>query len=97
MKKYKKSIEISYANIEEVLNVPIVDGIEKRQYGNHVEGYSYAYFTWSVNMLNVQGYELPFGIGDGSVLALDVCDNWHAFSKEQWKNHKDDEIKDKEE
>ena len=92
MKKYKKSIEISYSNIEEVLNVPIVDGIEKKRNEYYTEGYSSVYSTWSENTLNVQGYDLPFRIGKGSVLALDVCDNWHAFSKGQWEKHKDDEI-----
>lgn len=29
MKKFKKSIEINYENIKEVLHVPIVEGIHK--------------------------------------------------------------------
>ena len=36
-------------------------------------------------------------IDDGSVLALDLCDTWYAFSKAGWEKHKNDEIKDKEE
>lgn len=92
MRKYKKIIEINYANMAEVLQVPIVDGIEKERFGTHWTGYGELYATSSVVGLVVSGYEQPFAIGTGNVLALDVCDNWHAFSKKEWIKHIDDVI-----
>lgn len=92
MKKYKKLIEITYANIEEVLKVPIVEGIHKETSGIYREGYGEPYYTCTCAVLDVHGFDKPFGIDYGSVLALDLCDNWYAFSKEQWENHKEDEI-----
>ena len=38
MKKFKKSIEISYENIKDVLQVPIVEGIRKINDSAHIEG-----------------------------------------------------------
>lgn len=92
MKKFKKSIEISYENIKDVLHVPIVEGIHKVNNDFYVEGYGKPYFTSSVAVLDVIGFDLPFAIGSGCVLAVDVCDNWYAFTKKQWEKHKDDEI-----
>lgn len=92
MKKFKKSIEINYENIKDVLHVPIVEGIHKVNNDYYVEGRGTPYFTSSAVVLDVTGFDLPFVIGNGSVLALDVCDSWYAFTKKQWEKHKDDEI-----
>lgn len=97
MKKFKKSIEISYENIKDVLQVPIVEGIRKINESAYIEGRGEPYFTWTVVVLDVNGFDLPFAIDDNSVLALDICDTWYAFTKKQWENHKNDEIKEKEE
>ena len=58
----------------------------------YVEGRGTPYFTSSAVVLDVTGFDLPFVIGNGSVLALDVCDSWYAFTKKQWEKHKYDEI-----
>ena len=97
MKKFKKSIEISYENIKDVLQVPIVVGMHKINDGAYIEGRSEPYFTWTIAVLDVNGFDKPFAIDGKSVLALDICDTWYAFTKKQWENHKNDEINDKEE
>lgn len=92
MKKYKKTIEIKYENIKKILEVPIVEGIHKECDEEYIEGYGKPYTTWSVALLDIAGFDLPFSIDVGGILALDVCDNWHAFTKKQWEKHKEDEI-----
>lgn len=92
MKKYKKTIEIKYENIKEVLEVPIVEGIHKEYSDEYIEGYGKPYVLESVSVLDILGFDLPFAFGYGDVLALDVCDNWHAFTKKQWEKHKEDEV-----
>lgn len=92
MKKFKKSIEISYENIKDVLQVPIVEGIRKINESAYIEGRGEPYFTWTALVLDVNGFVLPFDIDKGCVLALDICDTWYAFTKKQWENHKNDEI-----
>lgn len=76
-------MQISYENIKDVLHVPIVEGIHKVNNDYYVEGLGAPYFTSSVAVLDVIGFDLPFAIGDGSVLAVDVCDSWYAFTKKQ--------------
>ena len=92
MKKFKKSIEISYENIKDVLQVPIVDGLRKINESAYIEGRGEPYTTRSVLVVDVAGFGLPFAIDRGCVLALDICDTWYAFTKKQWENHKNDEI-----
>lgn len=92
MKKFKKSIDISYENIKDVLQVPIVEGIHKVSSDVYMEGYGEPYFISSTAVLDVNGFDLPFAIDDNNVLAVDVCDNWYAFTKKQWEKHKNDEI-----
>lgn len=92
MKKFKKSIEISYENIKDVLQVPIVVGIHKINDEKYMEGRGEPYFTWSLVVLDVNGFDTPFTIDNNSVLALDICDTWYAFTKKQWDEHKNDEI-----
>ena len=92
MKKFKKSIEISYENIKDVLQVPIVEGIRKINESAYIEGRGEPYFTWTVLVLDVNGFGLPFDIDRGCVLALDICGTWHAFTKDEWDRYKNDEI-----
>ena len=92
MKKFQKSTEISYENIKDVLQVPIVEGIRKISESAYIEGRGEPYFTRTVVVLDVNGFDLPFAIDDNSVLALDICVTWYAFMKEQWDEHKNDEI-----
>lgn len=92
MKKFKKSIEINFENIKEVLNCPIVEGIHKEDNGVYQEGYGKPYYTWCLPVLDVVGFDLPFSLELGSVIALDVCGTWHAFTKKEWDKHKNDEI-----
>lgn len=92
MKKFKKSIDISYENIKDVLQVPIVEGIHKVSSDEYMEGRGDPYFISSTAVLDVNGFNLPFAIDDNNVLAVDLCDNWYAFTKKQWEEHKNDEI-----
>lgn len=92
MKKFKKSIEISTDNILEVLDCPIVEGIHKETDGRCIEGRGEPYAVLSVLVLDVAGFDLPFAIDRGHVLALDICDTWYAFTKEEWDRYKNDEI-----
>ena len=92
MKKFKKTIEISFENLAEVLKCPIVEGIRKINDSAYIEGRGEPYFTWTLAVLDVNGFDLPFAIDDNSVLALDICDTWYAFTKKQWNEHKNDEI-----
>lgn len=92
MKKFKKSIEISADNILEVLDCPIVEGTHKCTDRSYIEGRGEPYTTCSVLVVDVAGFDLPFAIDDNSVLALDICDTWYAFTKEEWDKHKNDEI-----
>lgn len=92
MKKFKKSIEISTDNILEVLDCPIVEGIRKETDGLCVEGRGELYITRSVLVVDVAGFDLPFAIDRGCVLALDICDTWYAFTKKGWDRYKNDEI-----
>lgn len=92
MKKFKKSIEISMDNIEDVLNCPIVGGIHKGTSRLYIEGRGEPYVTRFVLLVDVSGFDYPFAIDNGSVLALDLCDTWYAFTKEEWDKHKNDEI-----
>ena len=66
--------------------------IRKINESAYIEGRGEPYFTWTVVVLDVNGFDLPFAIDDNSVLALDICDTWYAFTKKQWENHKNDEI-----
>lgn len=92
MKKFKKSIEISTDNILEVLDCPIVEGIHKETDRSYIEGRGEHYTTRSVLVVDVAGFGLPFAIDRGCVLALDICDTWYAFTKEEWDRYKNDEI-----
>ena len=58
MKKFKKSIEINYENIKDVLRVPIVEGIHKVNNDYYVEGRGKPYFTSAVAVLPVPKSEL---------------------------------------
>ena len=88
MKKFIKSIEISTDNILEVLDCPIVEGIHKVTDRSYIEGRGEPYTTRSALVVDVAGFSLPFAIDRGCVLALDICDTWYAFTKEQWENIK---------
>lgn len=90
MKKYKHFIEITKENLWEVLNIPIVDQIDKVRGMFEIEGQGRAYVETVGTTIWINGYDNPLSIGD--FLALDICDNWHAFSKNLWPKHKDDEI-----
>ena len=79
MKKFKKSIEISYENIKDVLQVPIVEGIRKINESAYIEGRGEPYFTWTVLVLDVNGFGLPFAIDRGCVLALDILRHMVCF------------------
>ena len=91
MKKFKSSIEISMENVQDVLNCPIVGSIRKETSSVYIEGCgTKPYFTKLV--VDITGFDFPFTINCGSVLALDVCGTWYAFTKEEWDKHKNDEI-----
>ena len=92
MKKFKKSIEISTDNILEVLDCPIVEGIRKCKDGLCREGRGELYITCSVCVVDVASSGSAFAIDRGCVLAIDICDTWYAFTKEEWDKHKNDEI-----
>ena len=92
MKKFIKSIEISTNNILEVLNCPIVECIRKESDRSYIEGRGEPYTTFSVFVVDIAGFDLPFTIDRGCVLALDICGTWYAFRKEEWDEHKNDEI-----
>ena len=92
MKKFVKSIEICSENILEVLRCLIVEGIRKEISIVYEEGRATPYATHTELLLDVSGYELPFGFDLGSVLALDVCGTWYAFTRKEWNEHKNDEI-----
>lgn len=92
MKKFKKSIEISIENILEVLDCPIVEGIHKVTDRSYVEGRGEPYTTCSVLVVDVAGFDLPFALDVGCVLALDICDTWYAFTSHGWDEHKNDQI-----
>lgn len=93
MKKFKKTIEISFENIAEVLKCPIVEGIRKGNLNNNrQEGRGNCYTADYALFLDVCGFDLPFGFSLSSVLALDICGTWYAFTKREWDKHKDDEI-----
>lgn len=92
MKKFIKSIEISTDNILDVLDCPIVDCIHKERSMIHVEGRVDPYALLSALVVDVAGFDLPFAIDKGCVLALDICDTWYAFTREGWDRHKNDEI-----
>ena len=92
MKKFKKSIEISTDNILEVLDCPIVEVIRKETNRLCIECRGEPYTTCSVLVVDVAGFDLPFAIDKGCVLALDICDTWYAFTREGWDRHKNDEI-----
>lgn len=91
MKKFKSSIEISMENVRDVLNCPIVGGIRKETSNMYIEGRGMeSYFSKLV--VDIAGFNFPFTIDRGSVLALDICGTWYAFTKEEWDEHKNDEI-----
>lgn len=91
MKKFKSSIEISMENVRDVLNCPIVGGIQKETSSVYIEGRgTKPYFTKLV--VDITGFDFPFTINRGCVLALDICGTWYAFTKEEWDKHKNDEI-----
>lgn len=90
MKKYKKVVEIAKDNLYEVLNIPIVDSMDKVRGMFEIEGKGRAYVESVGISIWVNGYDNPLAIGD--ILALDICDNWYAFPKNVWEKHKDDEI-----
>ena len=93
MKKFTKSIEICPDNILEALNCPIVKGVRKVANGiNNIGGRGDSYTVDTVLLLDVSGFELPFNFTLGSVLALDVCGTWYAFTRKEWNEHKNDEI-----
>lgn len=92
MKKFKKSIEISYENIKDVLQVPIVEGIRKINKSAYIEGRGEPYTTCYVLVVDVAGFGLPFAIDRGCVLTLDICGIWYAFTREGWDEHKNDQI-----
>lgn len=92
MKKFKSSMEISTDNILEVLDCTIVDGIRKETDRLCIEGRGEPYTTRSALVVDVAGFDLPFAIDKGCVLALDICDTWYAFTREGWDRHKNDEI-----
>lgn len=92
MKKFKKSIDVNYENIKDVLQVPIVEGIHKVSSDVYVEGRGDPYFISSTVVLDVNGFNFPFAIDGNNVLAVDICDTWYAFTKKQWDEHKNDEI-----
>ena len=92
MKKFKKSIDVNYENIKDALQVPIVEGIYKVGNDAYTEGCGRPYSVSSTVVIGIIGFDHYCAIDDGCVLAVDVCDNWHAFTKEQWEKHKDDEI-----
>lgn len=72
MKKFKSSIEISMENVRDVLNCPIVGGIQKKTSSVYIEGRgTKPYFTKLV--VDITGFDFPFTINCGSVLALDIC------------------------
>lgn len=90
MKKYKKFIEVNKDNLWEVLNVPIVKAIRKdiKEFGK-TEDMPEPFCTSLTYRIEIQDKSYKaFGL----VLALDICDNWHAYSKDYWFLHKDDEI-----
>ena len=90
MKKFKKSIEISTDNILEVLDCPIVEGMHKETDRSYIEGRGEPYSVLSVLVVDVAGFDLPFAIDRGCVLALDVCGTWYAFTIEVWVRYKND-------
>lgn len=90
MRKYKRFVEITKDNLWEVLNIPIVDSVEKTRGMFEIEGQGRAYVESVGVVFWVNGYDNPLAIGD--ILALDMCDNWHAFPKNIWAKHKDDKI-----
>lgn len=92
MKKFVKSIEICPDNIWEALNCPIVKGVRKETGFSCEDGRGYPYTVYVSFAFDVSGFDLPFAIGHGDVLALDVCGTWYAFDKEEWNRHKNDEI-----
>lgn len=78
-------------NVQDVLNCPIVDGIHKETSSMHIEGRGMEpYFSKLV--VDINGFDFPFTIDCGCVLALDICGTWYAFTKEEWDKHKNDEI-----
>ena len=94
MKKFKKSIEISTENISDVLQVPIVTSVYKYKFFKNplIDGRSNPYDAMATMYVHVEGIKEDFLIDDGSVLVLDICDTWYAFSKAGWEKHKNDEI-----
>lgn len=94
MKKFKKSIEISTENISDVLQVPIVTSVYKTKLFKNacIDCRSEPYDTIAVMHVKVEGFENDFIIGQGDILALDICDTWYAFSKAGWEKHKNDEV-----
>lgn len=106
MKKFKKSIEISRENIWDVLKCPAVESIEKK-----IEKYADASCKQvEMDIISIKLAQdvklcftnIPFRNDNPraymyDVLALDICDTWYAFTKHGWEEHKNDEIKDKEE
>lgn len=94
MKKFKKSIEISTENISDVLQVPIVTSVYKSKLFRNpfLEGRSNPYDALAMMYVRIEGVKSDILIDDGSVLALDLCDTWYAFSKAGWEKHKNDEV-----
>lgn len=93
MKKFKKSIDVNYENIKDVLQVPIVEGIYKVGIDAYTEGRDRPYCVSSTVIVGITGFNhYSITMDNGCVLALDVCDNWRAFTKEEWEKHKDDEV-----
>lgn len=90
MKKYKRFVEITKENLWDVLNIPIVDRIDKVRGMFEIEGQGRAYVESVGISIWVNGYDNPLSIGD--YLAIDVCDNWHAFSKNIFDAHKNENI-----
>ena len=92
MKKFTKSIEICPDNIWEVLNCPIVKGVRKETGFICEDGRGEPYVFYTTFTFDISGFNFPFVIDNGSVLALDVCGTWYAFTKEEWNKHKNEEI-----
>ena len=92
MKKFTKSIEVNFENIQEILKCPLVEGIRKESVSIYEDGRSNPYVMNFRFILDVYGFDLPFNLESGCVLALDVCGTWYAFTKEEWNRHKNDEI-----
>lgn len=79
-------------NVQDVLNCPIVGGIQKETCSMYIEGRGPKPYYFIKLVVDITGFKFPFTIDRGSVLALDICGTWYAFTKEEWDKHKNDEI-----